>query len=62
MKEGKSKSKANIIKSIAEYDIQMDKSLGEGGFGQVFIAKDTKSKEKIAVKFIHKNSSKLWRY
>ena len=51
------KGRVPKIKSIAEYDIHMDQKLGEGGFGEVYIAEDTKRKEKVAIKFIHKNES-----
>jgi serine/threonine protein kinase len=39
----------------SKYDVQWNAPLGEGGFGAVYLAKDRKTKELVAVKKISKN-------
>ena len=45
-----SMSKSPIMQPIEDYDIQFDELIGQGAFGEVFIAKNVKDKSEIVVK------------
>lgn len=45
------------IKHIDGYDIHMKEMLGQGSFGAVYVGKNEKTQEKVAIKVLKKISS-----
>jgi serine/threonine protein kinase len=47
------------IKKIAGYSIDLDKKLGEGSYGQVYVAYSDNNGKKVAVKLLDRKKSNL---
>lgn len=45
------------IKQIDGYKIRMDKCLGQGAYGSVYIGESDKTHKNVAIKVIQKNAS-----
>ena len=45
------------VKKITNYMILLDKKLGEGAFGKVYIGEEDDTKRKVAIKILEKKKS-----